>query len=367
MMLVNGSSPLLKHWLPLLDSGTKISIVSIRSKSHIIPDEIEYIRVYSRLGKIFSYLKLILKIKKILKKYKPDILISHYVITYGFIASFSKFHPHISIVYGSDIYQSPSIFNKIIKRVLSKATSIVVSSKITMDFLVKKYSINENKFFAHSWGINKKIFNLNIRKSKISKSKILNEYNIKEGNYIFSPRCMKKVYNQEVIIEAFSLIHEKYPQYKLILLYCTNTINKYLKLIKKEADLLDISQEIIWINRVITEEEMLDLMSLAEVVINIPNTDQLSSTLLESIACGCFPIVSNLEPYKEVIEDGINGIFIDPNPISVFKAFEKYMENNDKFKIYAEKNASRILNEYNTENFVSKLKQLFQKVVREKG
>ena len=46
----------------------------------------------------------------------------------------------------------------------------------------------------------------------------------------------------------------------------------------------------------------------SKVYVSIPTTDGTSISLLESLAYGCLPIVSDLPANKEWIQDGVNGI-----------------------------------------------------------
>jgi glycosyltransferase involved in cell wall biosynthesis len=364
MLLANSANPLLKHWTPLVEKDIEIIIISIRDRSLFVPDKIITQKIASKLGTIFSYLKLLFKIRKVIREYKPDILVSHYITTYGIIGLLSGFQPHISVPYGSDIYQSPFYMNFLIRRVLGNAKNLVVSTEITKDFLHTKFNIDEEKFCVRSWGIDNNIFNLDVRKTNKKRTEICKEFNILDsGKYIFSPRCLKDVYNQDILLEAFSLIKKEFPDYKLIMLYCTTFKEEYmqkLQMIAKENGLIN---DIIWIKRVITEEEMADLMSSSEAIINVPKTDQLSSSLLEGIACGCFPIISKLEPYEEVLENNLNGLFVDSEPNSIFDAFKEYKKNQNRFEKNIELNAKKIIDEYNLSGFVDSLEELFLKIM----
>jgi L-malate glycosyltransferase len=48
-------------------------------------------------------------------------------------------------------------------------------------------------------------------------------------------------------------------------------------------------------------------MTNAEVFVSVPSSDATSVALLQAMAAGCFPIVSDLPAQRELVEDGVNG------------------------------------------------------------
>ncbi len=366
LLLANGSSSFIELWSQIADSNHKVTIVSVRDKhDNISSDRINYIKISSIFGILFSYIKLMLKIRKIIVKYKPDLLISHYVLTYGIIASFSSFNPHISVVYGSDVFQSPKIAKKFLQRVFNKSDKIIVQSSSTGDFLLENFKDVENKILQQNPRLNIRIFNLSIRETKEPRTRILDEFNIqKKGKYIFSGRCLRKVYNQEIILDAFGKINEKYPDYKLIMIYCSEQNRSNLPYLKNIIKQKNLDKSIIWISRELLEKEMADIFSFSEVIINIPKSDQLSYTLLESIACGCFPIVSDLKPYYEVITNYKNGIITKVNSLKILEAFEMFKKNSTQFQKEAILNSKNIRENYfDTKFFILSLHEKFRNLL----
>ena len=58
--------------------------------------------------------------------------------------------------------------------------------------------------------------------------------------------------------------------------------------------------------------EMADLFRSAAVVVSPSTHDGTPNTLLEALACGCFPIVGDIDALREWIIDGENGFLVDP-------------------------------------------------------
>lgn len=62
-----------------------------------------------------------------------------------------------------------------------------------------------------------------------------------------------------------------------------------------------------------TRPEMAELFRQAQVTASITTHDGTPNTLLEALACGCFPIVGDIESLREWIMDGVNGFLVDPS------------------------------------------------------
>lgn len=357
LLLANASSPVLRTWFKLAEKNDLL-VLSIKDRGEQVPVDVKTQTIKSRFGVFFSYLKLLMKIRKISKEFKSDLIISHYTTTYSLLTYLSRLQPHISVIYGSDIYQASKFFKPLIKQIFLKSKKIIVSTQDAKNHVVNKYRIEEEKFIVHSYGINVRTFNIKKRLSKTTETNIFDEFNFESsGKYFFSARCMTPIYNQNLIVETFGKLSDKYPDYKLILLHCYRYDAEYLKKIKDIVQKYNIEDKIVWITRGLNAQEMSDIFSISDVFISIPKSDQLATTLLEGIASGCFPIVADLKPYYEVINNGINGIITSINSKKLSEALEFYMENKKFFTENSLKKAREILKRFSNLNFINILEK----------
>ena len=61
-----------------------------------------------------------------------------------------------------------------------------------------------------------------------------------------------------------------------------------------------------------SQHEMAELFRKSEISLSITTHDGTPNTLLEAMACGCFPIAGDIESIREWITPGKNGMLIDP-------------------------------------------------------
>jgi glycosyltransferase involved in cell wall biosynthesis len=80
------------------------------------------------------------------------------------------------------------------------------------------------------------------------------------------------------------------------------------------------------------------LFKKAQVTASISQHDGTPNSLLEAMACGCFPVVGDIESMREWIRPNHNGLLVDPaNPQDLAEALIKALTDGD-----LRQNASRI-------------------------
>ncbi len=62
-----------------------------------------------------------------------------------------------------------------------------------------------------------------------------------------------------------------------------------------------------------SQARMAELFRRAQVLVSPSTHDGTPNTLLEGMACGCFPVAGDLESIREWITPGLNGLLIDPS------------------------------------------------------
>jgi glycosyltransferase involved in cell wall biosynthesis len=63
----------------------------------------------------------------------------------------------------------------------------------------------------------------------------------------------------------------------------------------------------------LSQEELAMVYRISTVMVSPSEHDGTPNTFLEAIACGCFPVVGDLESLREWVVDGENGFLVDPD------------------------------------------------------
>lgn len=245
------------------------------------------------------------KVNKIIHSESPDVVHGHRLCNY--LVTKNTFHPFVMNAWGSEVFQTDegSWGEEVMKTNLVNADLVLGTSEIMLKTLNSKYKVPMKKMDQFSWGIDLKIF-----KGKKSKNVIRKELGIPKDRTVFiSPRGISEIYRNPVIIKQFAKAIKQTDNAYLVLMgnnFIELEREKVEKLIKKYE--LKDHIKIKWER--VSLEEIVDYYRASDFYVGIPKSDQLSSALLESMYCGCIPIVNDLPAYEGAIRDGKNGVVI---------------------------------------------------------
>ena len=286
-----------KRWVDyFVDKGYESYLFSLERSQGTKAEEI-YLSPRTKIS-FLKYLSALPELKNLIKKMSPDLVNAHFIPNYGFIGALSKSKPLVVSTWGSDVLVSPekSIFHKSrAKYVLSKADLITCDGTNLIQELIQ-LGVNKKRIIFAPMGVEQKL--LRTREGSIEN---------KEEIILLSLRSLEPVYDLKTLIRAIPLILEKIN--KKIKFWITGEGSEKKKLIQLCAN-LDIGKSVELKGR-ISREELEDALHKADIYTSTSLSDSTSVSLLEAMASGLVPIVSDIPGNREWIEEGVNG-FIFP-------------------------------------------------------
>ncbi len=289
----------IKYWHNYLNQKHEIFLI----KSHAIKTKTSF----------KSWFRLFLEIKKI----RPSVICVHYVTIFSLPLVILRTPKIVLHAYGSDFYWLKSQKKKTLKDIITKyilqlllkrANKILLSSEALSKFLQESYKAQKNKIKVISWGIE-----LDKIKPDANAKFILNKFGIPAGKEIFlCTRAFQALHNHLNLIKAFGkfVIENENKNYHLVLT-CSYGDKTYFNFLQEHLRKLKIKDSITLNWGYLGFEELSFLLKNTKLYFSLPDTDQLSASLLEAMYMGCFPVVSNIAAYREIIRDGFNGFFTD--------------------------------------------------------
>jgi glycosyltransferase involved in cell wall biosynthesis len=92
-----------------------------------------------------------------------------------------------------------------------------------------------------------------------------------------------------------------------------------------------------------SQKQMADLFRRCQVLVSPSIHDGTPNTLLEGMACGCYPVAGDLESIREWITPGVNGQLTDPSePQALAEAVIEALEQSHLREAAARHNADLI-------------------------
>jgi glycosyltransferase involved in cell wall biosynthesis len=243
-------------------------------------------------------LKKIKTLRREIERFNPDIVHVHQANSCAWftIKACGNKYPLIVTAWGSDILATPQkgfLYRKLIRYVMTHAR-FFTSDAIYMADVMRKYA------GRHRPEILIANFGIDITPGHYQKEQL-----------VYSNRQLTPLYRIHQVIEVFhTLIHsgKQYADWKLAIA-ATGSEEEQLKAKVRELGLENHVTFYGWVGR----EQNTLLYQKASIFISIPESDATSISLLEAMACGCIPVVSDLPANREWIRDNVNGCIMKPN------------------------------------------------------
>jgi glycosyltransferase involved in cell wall biosynthesis len=174
---------------------------------------------------------------------------------------------------------------------------------------------------------------------------------------VLSNRNLLPIYNVSLLIRAIPMVLKEEPNIRFFIAGDGPERDH----LEKEAKKLNVNSAVQFLGRV-PHEEMPNLLTQADIYVSTSLYDGTSVSLLEAMACGTFPIVTDIPSNQEWISDGENGFLI---PIGDEAAFaRKIVEATKNDKLLSEvrsRNPKLIEEKALWGNNVKKLDEIYEK------
>lgn len=237
--------------------------------------------------------KTIQSLNKVMRSYSPDVIHIQQAnsIAYLTLHAAKKIHvPKILTAWGSDILTTPSegpLYRQMVKWNLHHSDYFTSDAVTVADRMKELHSDKNIDVTVVNFGIDVKF------------------PSVEKENIIYTNRLHKKLYRIDKIIRAFRKVADSFTDWRLIIAAEGEETN-YLKQLVSDEDLNNRVEFVGWVSK----EENFKLYAKAKIFVSVPDSDATSISLLEAMAAGCVPVVSDLPSNHEWIEDGRNGFIV---------------------------------------------------------
>lgn len=273
---------------------------------------------------VLGYFTMVPRVKKLLKKIKPDLVNAHYASGYATTARLAGYHPWILSVWGSDVYDFPyksPIHKKLVKDNLLHADKLA-STSLCMAEQTKSLTPSTNLDLTITpFGVDTAYYE--------SLTTSLTERTNDSSIIIGTVKTLAPKYGIDTLIKAFNHL------YRDLLKTDPNTAHKLsLRIVgsgpqkeelKSLVDELDISNLVNFVGRVDSKDVPLELEKLdIYVALSRLDSESFGVAIIEAGAAGRPVVVSDAGGLPEVVMDGETGIVVPrENPQRAAEAMKK--------------------------------------------
>ncbi len=267
------------------------------------PAPLEVVRAPTGMAKS-GYLRTVPRVRQVVRAFRPDVTIAYYATSYGFLAALAGVHPLVVATAGSDVLTpmfKPAPIGWLqrlaARRALTHADTVLAWSRhlATAAF---GHGASPDRTVVQCRGID------------------LSRFAYREDGpapgtgdrplRIVSTRGLKPVYRLDRLIEAGAALVQRGHDVDLAVFGDG----------RSRAALTDLAERVgLDPARVLRGRAEPDVIARAlreaDLYVSLSESDGLSHSLLEAMACGAYPIVSDHPSYAEWLVDGETGRLLD--------------------------------------------------------
>jgi len=240
----------------------------------------------------FAVFSNIQALKKVISEFKPDIIHVHQANAYGYFASMANRRriPMVLTTWGSDVLLLPKrgfIYRYIVTKSLRDADFITADAQYMAEAihgLIGKKEVT--------------IANFGIEISSMTASH-------QKENIIYSNRLHQDLYNIDQIISGSASFLKEHSDWSITI----GANGNNTEALKAQAEAEIHENQFAFIGFVTADVNRAHYLK-SSIYISIPNSDGTAISLLEAMAYGAIPVVSDLPANREWIVDGENGIIL---------------------------------------------------------
>lgn len=308
-----------------------------------------------------GYFLNVIRMKRLLRKIKPDIVNAHYASGYGTLARLSKLNPLILSVWGSDVYDFPyqSTFKmKLVTKNLLYADAIASTSHCMAEQVEKLLPSYNREIQVTPFGVD------------------VNKF------------CSENNYNDSLNSIKIGTIKTLAPKYgiddliKSIRLLIDNLVEKGLEEIasKIKVHIYGDGKQKIELEELIHNLNLNDIVHLKGRIPNdeVPNAlkeldifcltsvfESFGVSAVEAMAMKVPIVATDVDGFKEVIKTEETGFIVERNDLKTLaEKIEKLVLDKELRKYMGAQGRKRVLELYNWENNVNTMVELYKKIIK---
>ena len=269
--------------------------------------------------KLFGYLSALGSIRRELGTFRPDLVNALYLGGYGFVAARSGVRPLAVSSLGSDLlvdYPASMVHRLQIRSVLRSA-DLVITDADELSRIAISIGASPAKILKAYMGIDERVF--------FSRESARSEAPPAGGRpRVVSTRNLHPIYDVGLLVEAAPWVRER-----LDALFVICGAGPDRERLEERVSRLNLTP-IFAFRGTLSSEEIARELRAADVYVSTSKSDSTSVSLLEAMASGAIPVVTDLPANREWITDGENGLIVkERTPRALAAAILQVLESPD--------------------------------------
>lgn len=305
------------------------------------------------------YLRVLKWARDLVKQINPDVVHSHMLWYPGMLGAFVPSKAYVITAFNGDVTwrKDRKFINCLgVKYAIRKADAITSVSKNILSEC-ERWGAKKTKLHNIMRGVDISRFHPCFSRDELKKNLGFNAKFL-----VFSPRSSAPLYNLDTIISSIPAVIKIVKDVKFV--FAGNPVSDSgIIELKKLAHFLDVENYVDFLGS-IPYEKMHQYYQIADVMVSVPTSDGVPSSIIETMACGAVPIASDLPTVREWVAQDKSGILVAPQNVpELSNAIVRLLKNENIRKEIAERNWSLIQEKGDQDYWMGKMEKIYHSLL----
>jgi len=283
------------------------------------------------------------RVRRLVREIRPDVVHVQSMYYPGYLGAFVSMVPRVITVWAFDdvwlpLAKGPWLLRQGLSRWALERGRVVTGISTSLVGEILRLRVAQERVCVFHWGVDLAVFNRDKSRESVRASLGLDADGRK---VVLSSRNLDATCNTELIVRAIPEVVKRAPNTDFLFLWNYED-RAYSGKIRKIVDELGIGR---WTRFVgpIDYSQVHRYYRAADLFVSVPRFDSGPVSLIEAMACGAAPIVSDLACVSEWIDHGRNGLVVGPDDhVGLAEAIGDLLADDDRREKMAERNVGMV-------------------------
>jgi glycosyltransferase involved in cell wall biosynthesis len=288
-------------------------------------------------------------------KIKPDLVHAHFLAEYGWMAARERLRPLICSAWGSDVLGARGVGRRR-SRLALDASALVLADSAELVRESRALATRDVPIELLRWGLDLDGFSPG--EPEAARELLGLPSN---GTVVASVRGLSRIYNPDLLLDAFAEVHKRRPDARLLLKHPHTSLPPALD---AAIERLGIRDAVIVLGNV-PFERLPDVYRAADVVVSIPSSDSSPRSVWEALACARPVVVSDLPWARDELASGGQALLAPLTVDGVAEAILRVLDDGDLAARLGVAGRKLAVDELDPARSAARIDALYRKVVEE--
>jgi glycosyltransferase involved in cell wall biosynthesis len=253
-----------------------------------------------------------LLLRAAVSRLRPRFVLGLEVHTHGLATALCRGCPRYLFPWGSDVFtvvETSRPMKALVRYALRKADLVLPSASSVAGYLSTRFGISRSRIKPLSWGVDRSAFRPLPPPEKAALRRRLGLPTA--TRVVVNGRRFLPQWQSGTVIEAFLDCAQRCPEVHLVLIAGVHG-DMHVEVARKKVAAAGLAPRFTFSGG-LSLQDYRDLLSAADVFVSMnPRFDMRSVSVLQGVACGLIPILSEHVEYREMQAAGFDAVFVPP-------------------------------------------------------